>query len=68
MESRRRIKWIDRVRNDEVLNRVKGNRTILDRIPNRKGDRVGHVVSGKGILTTVLDGTLEGEEKRKDSS
>lgn len=41
---------------------MKESRIISDRILNRKGDWMWHVIRGKGKLTTVLKNTVE--EKR----
>lgn len=59
-----KISWVDKVKNDEVLRRVKEDRVLLKKIINRKANWLGHIMRGKGIMNTVLEGTVEGERRR----
>lgn len=47
--------------NEEVLSRIKENRTLLDvsLITKRKGAWVGHIIREKGIIILLLEGTVE---------
>ena len=38
-----KINWTDRVRNEEVLHRVKEERNIIHTIKRRKANRIGHI-------------------------
>jgi ppGpp synthetase/RelA/SpoT-type nucleotidyltranferase len=38
-----KMSWTDRVRNEEVLHRVKEERNILHKIERRKGNWIGHI-------------------------
>jgi hypothetical protein len=49
-----KICWTDRVRNDEVLLRVKEQRNILHEISKRKDNRIGHTLSRNCLLRRVL--------------
>lgn len=53
-----RINRIDKVSNEEVLNGIEGNTALWDKIINRKGDWLGHIIRRKGMLTTVVMGTV----------
>lgn len=57
-----RILRIDRVSNEKFLNKIKET-ILLAIILKRKGDWIRHIIRGKGIFTTVLEGIVE-EEKR----
>lgn len=63
---RRRMKIIictDIVSNEEVPNRSKETRTLLDTIIKMKGHRIGHNLRGIRIPTIVLEGAVEQERR-----
>jgi hypothetical protein len=51
---------IDRVRNEEVLHRVKGERNILRIIKRRKGSWIGHILRMNWLLKHVIEGKIQG--------
>jgi hypothetical protein len=55
-----KISWTDRVRNEEVLHRVKEERNILHTIKRRKAKRIGHILRRNCLLKHVIEGKLEG--------
>jgi hypothetical protein len=55
-----KISWTDRVRNEEVLNRVKEERNIVHTIKRRKANWIGHVLRRNFLLKHVIEGKLEG--------
>jgi ppGpp synthetase/RelA/SpoT-type nucleotidyltranferase len=55
-----KISWTDRVRNEEVLHRVKEERTILHKIKRRKANWIGHILRRNCLLKHVIEGKLEG--------
>jgi hypothetical protein len=54
------ISWTDRVRNKEVLRRVKEERNILHTIKRRKTKWIGHILRSNCLLKHVIEGKLEG--------
>jgi hypothetical protein len=62
MWCRRRIEisCTDRVRNEEVLLRVKEQRNILHEISNRKANWIGHILRRNCVLQQVLEGKIKG--------
>jgi hypothetical protein len=54
-----KISWTDRVRNEEVLHRVKEERIILHTIKRRKANWIGHILRRKCLLKHVIEGKLE---------
>jgi heme exporter protein D len=44
------ISWTDRVRNEEVLHRVKEKRNILREIKRRKANWIGHILYRNCLL------------------
>jgi ribosomal 50S subunit-associated protein YjgA (DUF615 family) len=54
------ISWTDRVRNEEVLQRVKEERSIVQTIKRRKANWIGHILRGNCLLKHVTEGKVEG--------
>jgi hypothetical protein len=48
-----KIGWTDRVRNEEVLQRVKKERNMLQTI-RRKANWIGHILRRNCLLNTLL--------------
>jgi hypothetical protein len=57
---RMEISWTDRVRNEEVLHRVKEERNILHTIKRRKANWIGHILRSNCLLKHVTEVKLEG--------
>jgi hypothetical protein len=55
-----KISWTDRVRNEEVLHRVKEVRNIVHTIKRRKANWIGHILRINCLLKHVIEGMLEG--------
>jgi hypothetical protein len=55
-----KISWTDRVRNEEVLHRVKEKRNILHTIKRRKANWIDHILRRNCLLKHVIEGKLEG--------
>jgi hypothetical protein len=55
-----KIRWTDRVRNEEVLHRVKEECNILHTIKRRKANCIGHILRRNCLLKHVIEGKLEG--------
>jgi hypothetical protein len=54
------ISWADRVRNGEVLHRVKEERDILQTIKRRKANWIGHILRRNCLLKHVFEGNKKG--------
>jgi len=48
----------DRVRNEEVLHKVKGGREILHKIKTRKANWIGHILRRNCLLKHVIGGQI----------
>ena len=55
-----KISWTDHVRNEEVLLRVKEQRSILHEISKRKANWVGHILRRNCLLQRVIEGKIKG--------
>jgi hypothetical protein len=54
------ISWTNNGRNDEVLQRVKAVRNILQRIKRKKANWMGHTLCRNCLLKHVIEGKTEG--------
>ena len=57
-----KISWTDRVRNEEVLHRVKEERNILHTVKRRKGNWIGHILRRNCLLEHAIELKIEGLE------
>jgi hypothetical protein len=55
-----KISWAYRVRNEDVLHRVKEEREILHTIKRRKANCIGHILRRTRLLKHVIEGKIEG--------
>jgi hypothetical protein len=58
-----KISWNDRVRNEEVLHRIKTRWDILRKINQRKADWIGHLLYRNCPLTHVIEEEMEGKNR-----
>jgi hypothetical protein len=54
------ISWTDRVRNEEVLHRVKEERNNLHTVKRRQAKWIGHILRRNCVLKHVIEEKLEG--------
>jgi hypothetical protein len=55
-----KISWTDRVRNEEVLHRVKEERNIIHTVKRRKSNWIGHILRTNCLLKHIVEGKIEG--------
>jgi hypothetical protein len=69
LEKGGKISWNERVRNEEVLKRIKVDRKILHTINSRNGNWIGHILRRNCFLKHVterkIEGNTEGSERGK---
>jgi len=53
-----KIRWTDHVRNEEVLQRVKEERNILQTMKRRKVTSIGHILRRNCLLKHVIEGNI----------
>jgi hypothetical protein len=54
------IIWTDRVRSEEVLQRVKDERNILQIIKRKKANWIGHILRRNCLLKHFIEGKTKG--------
>ena len=59
-----KISWTDKMRNEEVLERVGTGRQLIEVLRYRKKTWIGHVLRGDGLMKEVLEGRMEGKRTR----
>ena len=55
-----KISWTNCVRKEEVLQRVKEDRNILQTIKTRKANLIGHMLHRNCLLKHVIEGKIKG--------
>jgi hypothetical protein len=59
-----KIKWTDRITNDEVFQRAKEERLLLRILKNRRHSWIGHTVRRNEFVVNILEGALFGKKCR----
>jgi hypothetical protein len=59
----KKIHWIDSVKNEEVLHRVKEERNIILILKRRSVNWIGHILRGKCFTKHVIEGKMEEKVK-----
>ena len=59
-----KIDWREHITNEEVLEIVQENRSILKIIQKRKANWIGHILRGEGMLRKIIEGKIEGKRGR----
>ena len=59
-----RVSWMDKITNEEILNKVGEKRQLISGIRNRQKNWIGHVLRGDGLLREVMEGRMEGKRPR----
>ena len=54
-----KISWTDRVRNEEVLQRVKEKRNILYTVKRRKANWIGYILLRNCLLKHIIEGKIK---------
>ena len=54
-----KISWTDRVRNKELLHRVKEEKNILHFITRKNGNWIGHILDRNCLLKHTIQGNTE---------
>jgi hypothetical protein len=62
-----KIRWADRVRDGEVLHRVKDERNVLYTIKRRKAKDIGHILYTDFLLKHVIEEEIERRIEGKKS-
>ena len=59
-----KIRWTDRMTNEEVLERVSEKKSIWKSIQKRRNELIGHILRHDGLLGLILEGLVDGKNHR----
>ena len=57
-----KIKWTDRITNDEIFQRAKEERLLLRILQNRRHSWIGQTVRHNEFVVNVLEGAIAGKK------
>jgi hypothetical protein len=66
LERTLKIKWTDRITNDEVFQRAKENRLLLKILKNRHHSWTGHTIRHNEFVVNILEGAISGKTPWED--
>jgi len=58
-----KIKWTDRITNEEVFRRAKTERLLLKILKNRRHSWIGHTISHNEFVVNILEGAMSGKKQ-----
>ena len=61
-----KIKWTDRITNDEVFQRVKDERLLLKILKNRHHSWIGYTIRHNKFVVNILEGAMSGKKLWED--
>ena len=68
LERMLKIKWTDRITNDEVFQKVKEERLLLKIFKNRRHSWIGHTIRHNEFVVSILEGAISGKKGRGAST
>jgi len=63
-----KIKWTDRIMNEEVFRKVKEERLFLKMLNNRRHSWIGHIIRHSEFVVNILEGAILGKKGRGKTS
>ena len=57
-----KIKWTDRITNDDVFQRAKEERLFLKILKNRRHSWMGHTIRHNEFVVNILEGAISGKK------
>jgi hypothetical protein len=57
-----KIKWTDRITNEEVFQRAEEERILLKILNNRRHSRIGHIIRHSEFVVNILEGAISGKK------
>jgi len=59
-----KVSWKDMITNQDILERIKEKRSLLNTIIRRKKNWIGHILRRESLVKTVMEGRYVGEQGR----
>ena len=57
-----KISWMDRITNEEVLERVSERKSIWKSIQKRRNELIGHILRHDALLLLISEGIINGKK------
>ena len=57
-----KIKWTDRITNDEVCQKEKEERLLLKILKNKRHSWIGHIIRHNEFVVNILEGAISGKK------
>jgi len=57
-----KIKWTDRITNNEVFQRAKKERLLIKILKNRRQSWIGHIIRCNEFVVNILEGAISGKK------
>ena len=61
-ESKKKISGMDRITNEEVLERVSERKSIWKSIQKRRNELIGHILRHDALLLLISEGIINGKK------
>ena len=61
-ERKVKVKWTDRISNDEVFQTAKEERRLLRVLKNRRHSWIGHAIRHNEFVVNILEGAISGKK------
>ena len=59
-----KVRWVDHVTNEEILNKIGERRNFWQNLKKRRDKFVGHILRHPGLVNRTLEGRVEGKNAR----
>ena len=59
-----KVKWVNKVNNERVLNMVHEKRSMYSRIVKQRDRLVGHIFRHERLVGTIMEGKVGSKERR----
>ena len=56
-----KVRWVDRITNEEILNRIGERRTIWHNLTRRRDRMIGHILRHPGLAQLFSEGSVGGK-------
>jgi hypothetical protein len=56
-----KIKWTDKITNDDVFQKAKRERLLLKILQDRSHSRIGHIIRHNEFVVNILEGAISGQ-------
>jgi hypothetical protein len=60
----KKIRWTDRITNEEVLERISKRKSMWKSIQKRRNELIGPILRYDGLLLLILEGIIDGKNHR----